>query len=416
MNDVRAVAGSESRSEFGKGWKVLLACLIGVACGASPVPYNTIGFFAPELVREFGWGFGEVMLGVTIYGVLGGLLAPLFGSWADRYGAKRVAMLSLGAFGLAFASFAVVNASIWSFYAIWVLVGLVGIGSTPVTFSRIVNRWYFRRRGLALGIMLVGTSLAAVVIAPLVTWAIGEYGWRGAHLVVACLPLAIGLPIGLLLLRDPRADEEPDAASMGPATGVALPEAMRDRRFWLIFASIALIAFAYGGAHINMPEIVKQHGFAQGDAVRVMQVVALSILAGRLVTGWLLDRFGSPLIVMPVLMMPALSCLLLAGATPSLTLVMFGAFLLGFAAGAESDLIAYLASRYFGLAHYGRIYGTLYLAFAVAAAIAPAAYGFSRSATGSYDTILYVAAGMFVVGGLLIATLGRYPVLKPAEA
>ena len=137
-------------SEFARGWVVLLACLIGVACGASPIPFNTIGFFMPELNKEFGWGFGEMSLGITIYGVLAALLAPVFGAWADRYGAKRVAMASMGLFGLAFAAFALTPDSIWGFYGIWVAVGLVGIGSTPVTFSRLVNQWYFKRRGLAL--------------------------------------------------------------------------------------------------------------------------------------------------------------------------------------------------------------------------------------------------------------------------
>ncbi|WP_328831892.1 MFS transporter [Thermaurantiacus tibetensis] len=390
---------------------MLLACLLGVATGASPVPYNSIGFFMPELAREYGWSFGAMSLGITIFGVLAASLAPLFGAMADRHGARPVALASLGLFGLAFASFALIGTSIWTYYAIWVLVGFVGIGSTPVTFSRIVNLWFFRNRGLALGIMLIGTSLAALVIPPLVTWAIGAHGWRTAHLVLAALPLLVGLPVGLLLLREPREAERPQG-DVSAAAGITFAEALKDRRFWAIFASIFLVAFAYGGAHIHMPEIVKLHGFTPERAANIMQILGLSILAGRLVTGFLLDRFWAPAVCLPILCLPAIATVALAGTSPDFAVAAGAAFLLGFAAGAESDLIAYLASRYFGLAHYGRIYGTLYMAFAIASAISPAVYGRVRDLSGSYDPMLFAAAGLFVGGALLLLTLGRYPVLK----
>jgi MFS transporter, OFA family, oxalate/formate antiporter len=83
--------------------------------------------------------------------------------------------------------------------------------------------------------------------------------------------------------------------------------------------------------------------------------------------------------------------------------------LLGFAAGAESDLIAFLAGRYFGLAHYGKIYGMLYMPFGVGSAISPAIYGAVRDATGNYDAMLIVASGLFAAGALLPLLLGRYP-------
>jgi predicted MFS family arabinose efflux permease len=291
----------------------------------------------------------------------------------------------------------------------------VGIGSTPVTFSRIVNLWFFRNRGLALGLMLVGTSVAAVVIPPLVTGAIGSFGWRGAHLVVAGLPLLVGLPMALLLLREPGAGEAP-AVEASAASGVDLAAALRDRRFWTIFASIFLVAFAYGGAHIHMPEIVRLRGFAKDQAATVMQVLGLSILAGRVVTGLLLDRFWAPAVCLPILCLPAIAVFLLTGGSMTFATVALAAFLLGFAAGAESDLIAYLASRYFGMAHYGRIYGTLYMAFALASAFSPAVYGRVRDVTGSYDLMLFAAAGLFVGGALLLLTLGRYPALKAQTA
>jgi len=403
---------TQSRSEFSLAWTVLLACMVAVATGASPIPYNTIGFFMPELNREFGWSFAEISIGITIYGVIGALLAPLFGAWADKYGAKRVGLISLALFGLVFGSFAFVGDSIWHFYALWMLVGLVGIGSTPVSFSRIVNTWFFKNRGLALGIMLVGTSIAAISIPPLVTWAIAEFGWRKAHLVVAALPLLIGLPIGILLLRDPKVHERPSMGAASPTTGATLAEAFRDRRFWIMATSIFMIAFAYGGAHIHMPEIVKMHGFTGQDAARVMQVLGLAILSGRIITGLLLDRFWAPAVCFPILCMPAISVLILIGTEPNFPMILLGAFLLGFAAGAESDLIAYLGSRYFGLANYGKIYGFLYMSFALAAAFSPAVYGLVRDMTGNYDGMLMVAAFLFVGGGALLLLLGRYPDLE----
>lgn len=93
----------------------------------------------------------------------------------------------------------------------------------------------------------------------------------------------------------------------------------------------------------------------------------------------------------------------------------FAAFLLGFAAGAESDLIAYLAGRYFGMANYGKIYGMLYMPFGIFSAISPIVYARVRDITGSYDPILLVAIFAYLVGGALLLLLGRYPELTEAK-
>jgi MFS family permease len=109
MNDANtALETRTGPGEFTRGWRVLIASLLGTAFGASPLPYNTIGFFIEPLQREFGWTKAEVSFGVTVYGVLGALLAPLFGWLADRYGVRRVALGSSTAFGLVFASFALI--------------------------------------------------------------------------------------------------------------------------------------------------------------------------------------------------------------------------------------------------------------------------------------------------------------------
>ena len=407
----------EKKSEFAIGWKVLLAGLVGVACGASPLPFNTIGFVLAPMKAEFGWTYAQTSLGVTIYGVIGALLAPYFGSLADKHGVRKIAMLSTLAFGLIFAFIGAIPASIFAFYIMWFLVGLVGIGSTPVTWSRAVNMWFFKNRGLALGILLVGTSISALVVPRVAVWAIGEWGWRGMYPAVAMLPLLVALPVAYFWFREPRPEETPEEiTSGGGLVGVSLAEALRDRRFWTIWLSIALVALAYGGAHIHMPEIIKQHGMGATEGASIMGMIGFALMAGRVITGWLLDRIWAPFVCLPILLVPALACYWLMGTSSDTQTIYIAAFMLGFAAGAESDLIAYLASRYFGMANYGKIYGMLYMPFGFASAVSPVLYGRVRDVTGSYDGMLFAAMFLFAAGAVLLITLGRYPVFGGKEA
>lgn len=185
---------------------------------------------------------------------------------------------------------------------------------------------------------------------------------------------------------------------------------MREYRFWALWLSIVLISVSYGGALVHMPSMLGAQGFTPAQAASVMGVFGLSIFVGRIATGLLMDRFWAPLVTLPILCLPALSCWLLA-ADHSLTpaLAVLAAFLLGFSSGAETDLIAFLAGRYFGMANYGQIYGMLYMAFGMSTAVSATLYGWVRDTMGSYDPMLYAAAVMFVVGALLLLTLGAYP-------
>jgi MFS transporter, OFA family, oxalate/formate antiporter len=407
------------RGEFSKGWTILLAGLLGVMCGASPIPYNVIGFTAEPLQAEFGWSQTQVLIPITIFGVIAALLAPLFGWMADRYGVRRVALWSLFAFGLAFAAIGLTprgsgDAMLPIYYGFWVVVGLVGIGSTPVTWSRAINLWFFKQRGLALGILLMGTSLAAMIVPKVAVWAIEAYGWRSMFGIVALFPAA-ALVVAFFLFREPRTDERPKAiaSASGQLTGVALGTALKDRRFWLIWLSIALIATAFGGAFINLPTMLRLRGVDAQTAASVMGVLGIGIFAGRLLTGALLDRFWQGYVAFPLLCLPAISMWVLLGDSLSFPAAALAGFLLGFAAGAESDLIAYLAGRYFGMANYGKIFGMLYMPFGLFSAASPVIYAQVYDRTGSYDPMLQVAMGMFVAGGAVLLFLGRYPESLP---
>lgn len=404
------------RSEFTLGWRVLVAALLGVACGASPIPYNSIGFLLGPLHEEFGWSFRDISLGLTVCGIAGSLLVPVYGSLSDRLGVRPVALFSLLAFGLSFAALALTPASLTGYWLLWLLVGVVGFGSTPVTWTRGVNLWFFRRRGLALGITLVGTSLTAILVPPLAAYSVEHFGWRLTFPILAVLPLFLALPIGLLLFREPRPEQRPPELTVdGVLPGITLREAVGGYRFWLIWISILCVAFAYGGVFVHLAQMLIGHGFTVSAAAAIVSTQGLAILVGRVGTGYLLDRFWAPLVTLPLLSAPAIACWLLAGDGLTAALAVVSAVILGVATGAETDLIAFLAGRYFGMAHYGKIYGMLYLPFGLASAVSPAVYGWVRDATGTYDAMLYVAIGLFITGAVMLLGLGRYPDLQPGR-
>lgn len=413
-----------SCGEFASGWKVLLAAMLGVTCGASPIPFNIIGFTVEPLSAEFGWNRTEVILPATIYGLIASLMAPVFGWLSDRYGVRRVALWSVVAFALSLAAVALTPrantmATLYIYYALWAVIGLVGIGSTPVTWSRAVNLWFFQHRGLALGILLMGTSVAALFVPKLAVWAMAEFGWRLMFALMALLPLLVALPVAWLWFREPRPEERPAALvnRAGRLVGMTLGEAMRGYRFYIMWISISIVAGCYSGAFINMPAILKDDGMSAQSAASIMGVLGIGIFAGRMITGALLDRFWQGFVAFPLLCLPALTCLILMGGGVTFALAALAAFFLGFAAGAEADLIAYLAGRYYGMAHYGKIYGMLYMPFGIASAFSSIVYAYVRDVTGSYDAILLVAMVGFVGGGALLLLLGRYPAsFEPGEA
>lgn len=398
-------------SEFRRGWKSLTSGVVGVATGASPLPFNALPIVIGPINMAMGWSFLQISIGITIYGIVGACLAPAVGALADRIGVRPVAMTSLFAFSLAFGLLYFTPDNLAVFYAIWALVGIAGIGSTPVTWSRAINMWFYEHRGLALGILLLGTSIAGLIVPQIANAVLGLADWRTVFLVLAALPLFVGLPTAFFMFREPTAEERPAAmnTASGRLPGLTLGKTFTGYRFWVLFLSIVLIALAYGGAHIHMVQIVQLHGFSPDRAAIAMSVVASGIFSGRLIVGLLFDRYWAPGISFPVLLLPVAACWLLLGTGTASAPIFLAAFLLGFAAGAESDMIAYLASRYFGMMSYGKIYGFLYAPFGIFSSISPVIYGYVRDTTGSYDMMLIVAMVLFTFGGAVLLALGKYP-------
>ncbi len=388
---------------------MLVAASIGIAFGASPIPFNSIGAFTVPLTEEFGWGRGDVQFAILGYTIAVVIAVPIIGALADRFGVRRVALGTLIAFGLGFAALSLTPASLFGFYTIWIITGLLGGGSTPVTWTRGVNAWFERRRGMALAIALMGTGITAAFLPRLTTWLIAEFGWRTAFATISLLPLAVALPIAVAWFREPTVERSGKTRAPREQTGVTVRQALANYRFWVIAVALFAIAMGVGGLITNFLPLLTDRGFSTADAAWTSGAIGISLIIGRLGVGYLLDRVWAPLVTFPLLVMPAIACAILMQDQVGQVSAIAAACMIGVAAGAETDLVAYLAARYFGLRHYGTIYGLQYAVFAMASGIAPWAFGRVYDQFGTYDPVLTVFSVGFVVGAAALFTLGRYP-------
>jgi predicted MFS family arabinose efflux permease len=408
------VASEPVESEFRRGWPVVLSAGLGIGLGLSPVPFYTIGALAPALTHAFGWGFAQVMGGLPITTAVVLVASPLVGLLADRVGVRRVALVSVALFALSFMAFAASNGSLPLFYLNWGLMALLGAGTLPITWTRAVNNAFERRKGLALGLSLLGTGLFGYLVKPFTAWVLAGWGWRAAYLAIGALPLLVALPVGLLGFRDVADTGAPggrlEAAALRRASipGSTLGEAFRHWRFWVLALAFVPISFAVGGPIPNMENILRLDGFSPAAIVGLASLIGLSVIAGRVLGGWLIDRFWAPAVAAALIGAPAVACWLLAQGPMSYGPTAACIIMIGAAAGLEYDLMAFLVARYFGMKSYATIYGALYGFFALGAGVAPVVFGAAYDRTHSYAQPLTLAAAMLVAGAGLLLTLGRY--------
>jgi len=400
--------------EFRSNWKLLVAAVIGTGIGLPTLPFYSIGIFAPSLAKEFGWSFGSIFGGLAVTTAALLLLGPFIGSLLDRFGTRRIAALSLATMGLAYMTLALSTGSLAQYYGTWLLIPIAGMGATPVAFTRAVGGRFVIRRGLALGITLAGTGLFALFMKPLTQLILIHYGWRVAVVALGALPLVIGTSIVLWGMggerrievrpRPGETDIKPDAAS-----GLTVRQALRTRAFWIMLVVFLPVSFASAGPFPNMENILRSVRLDLGEIVKVTSLLGITIVCGRLIGGWAIDRVWAPLVGATVLTGAAFGSLILAQSVVPYSQALLAIVLLALAAGVEIDLMAYCVARYLGMRSYGAIYGVLYGVFAVGAGLGPSLFGRAFDLSGHYRYVMSGCALVLLMSAMLLLGMGRYP-------
>ena len=400
--------------EFRQGWRVLLVAAMGVTCGITAVPIYTIGAFVGPLEDAYGWSRGAIQ-SATVFAYLTLIFAgPLAGFLTDRFGPRRVALWSVFGISASVGSAAVLANSLWGLYIAYALIGILGAGTSPVTWTRAVSTWFVKMRGLAFGFTLMGTGLFATVGPLYVTLAIGQFGWRGGYLALAVVPLIFVLPLVYLWFyekHDPRDGKTaPKGKSeVGTDEDMDLAQALKTTQFWIIAVSFLFFSTSISGFIASFIPMLTDGGLTREAAASMAGAIGISVLTGRIVTGFLLDHVRASVLSTVVMALPAIGCFLWGAGYTGANGALIAAIFVGLAGGAEFDLVAYMTSRYFGLRHYGKLYGILFSSVIAGAAIGPLMFGFGFDLLGSYGPVLLAASALFVVGGISQLFLGHYP-------
>jgi len=397
-------------NEFSQGWRPLLAATIGTMCGIFTLTNYSQGFFVGPVTAEFGWTPPQFFLSYTVMMCLGLITGPIVGSLVKRYGLRSIGIFGLIGHSLAYVLLSFNTGSLTVWYASWALLGLLGAGSLPIVWTGVLNGWFTKHRGKAIGITMMGTGLGAFILPPIVEFVISNYGWRLGYRTIGLGAMCISLPIVFSLFRENTTAQTGDAGATGPTSwGITRSQAMRTTNFWLLGAVMFVTVIVLTGLLSNFPRIMGEQGFAPSAIAGIASVMGITVVIGRLAVGILVDKFWAPGVAAVFFMLPTIALLIILRGDVDTSTAMMIAIMIGLAAGAELDLLAYLTSTFFGPDHYPEIFGAIIAFFLVGAGIAPPLFGAVAQATGGYATVLSVAVGMLVACIVMFLAMGRYP-------
>lgn len=406
-----------SRSSEYYGWVVVAASAVGLFFGAFPIVVFSFGVFYPAFVRDFHTSRAAVAFAFTLHNTIGPVCAVWIGAMADRFGPRRIILPGLTALGIILLSAQAIGAAIWQLYIFYIALGAVTCATTAVPYSLAVSSWFDRCRGLALGIMMGGLGLGAIVVPPIAQWLILHYGWRSTFAVAGWASLIIGIPTVAIFLRDKSGKRQCTTLSAhSPAEGEDLPwkEVWVSSRFWILIAVIMTTSASVHACFIHLPQIVAHVGRTATETAIITSVLGSAVLIGRVGTGYFLDRYFGPYVT---------ACLFFGGAV-GIAFLLIGAanatvyiavFLVGLAFGAEMDVMAFLLGRYFGLRNLGKAFGIAFGAFVLAGGLGPLIMGFVFDKTGSYTLALGFFSLATAFASVVAARLGLYRFSPPTE-
>jgi len=399
-------------SRFHYGWVVvgIVAVTLLISMGVRSAP----GVFILPVEEDTGWTRDAISVAVSIGLIMLGLSGPLSGWLLERFGARNIMISGLALIAASMVGSFFTN-SLWELSLYWgILSGLGGGIIASVLGPAVANRWFAARRGLVTGIFGAATSAGQLIFVPMLALMVAPLGWRGSSLVLAAVALVAVAPAFLLMKNDPaEVGQKPYGATdnlpvfrINAEVGV-MGQAVRSPEFWLLAITFFICGATSNGligTHL-LPHAM-EHGISREIAAGSIALMGSMNFIGTIASGWLTDKFDPRKLLCVYYIFRGLSLFILPFVTEPLGLSAF-AILFGLDYIATVPPTTVLVADIFGRKNVGPVYGWVYCAHQIGAALAAYLGGVARASLGDYGLAFLVAGVIGIAGGLLALRINR---------
>jgi len=420
---------SQTQSHFFYGWVVvgITVIVLLIAAGVRSAP----GVMLDAQLIDTTWSRTLISSSVSLGLFIFGLGAPFAGGLIARFGPRLIALIGLLLIAIAMFLSARLT-EVWQLQVFWgALSGLGTALAGSVIGAAVANRWFVSRRGLIIGLFGAATSAGQLMFIPLLTQWTDRYGWRSGTVLLGIAACVLLVPVLLFLRDDPsqvgqqpygagqpviHPTPTPNAPPAQPITGNIMSTALRTPTFWLLAGTFFVCGFSSNGIiGTHFKSYALDCGISSGTAANLLALMGMMNFVGTLASGWLTDRYDPRKLLAIYYSFRGLSLLMLPFLNREIPLIAF-MVLFGLDYIATVPPTTALCADAFGRKNVGTIYGWVFCAHMIGAALATSMGGYVRQAYGEYS-MAFLAAGALAIGaGLLSLRIQRSIAPKLAVA
>ena len=399
------------------GWWLIAAVFVGEMFAIGSTTY-AFGLFVKPLEQEFGISRGDANKGLALFIVGMGLSAPLIGRLLDRRSARRIMLFGSVWMALGLVAVAMAPSLGWMALAILLLVASGAAMIGPLTANTLASRWFERKRGRALGLVAVGTSVGGTLLVPLIAYNLDAFGWRQALMIQAGLIVVIVGALALWVVRDRPQDlglrPDGDPAQPEPAAASALaagPEwqpgqLLRHRDFWCIGLSVGLTFAVTQSVLASLVPYATDAGVDGKQAALLVSSLSVCSILGKLLFGALAERVDKRWLLLTVVAFTLLELATLI-VQPGFGWLLLICGIAGFALGGELPVWAAIIAERFGPRSFGTVMGLMNPINMVCSLGAISYVGVAYDRSGGYSQPFTVFLGVAVAAAVMTLLISR---------
>jgi len=368
------------------------------------IMFYGIPFFFDFWVKDFHWSHATVTSG-NMFGKV--IIGPLFGfaaGWiVDRFGPRRL-MLS----GIVMSGFAVIGlgvmTSLWQFYSFYLLMALGYLCGGPLPNQVLTSRWFSKSRGKAMGIAYLGIGIGGMLVPQIAKRLNMHMNWRSSLMILGLIMIAVSFPMAWFVKEDPQNGLKP-AKKDEPK--IPFKSILKKRSFYYLAIGSMCSIGAVSGLSQNLKLFFSiDLKYSQGEAANIISLVLGASIIGRLMMGWLADRYPKKNIMILIYILISGSILLLYFASTPGVIYLF-AFIFGIGLGGDYMIIPLMAAELFGVKVMGRVMGLILSVDGLGEAFGPILAGWLRDRSGSYTIGFTALILLSVVGTVAVLMLPK---------